>query len=110
MGLDKDAAMVTRLSNALQRIAKNPNDEEAIAIRDAIQQLQGRASSFVKPMTYNQARDDAVTALKDESFEAPTEQQIHTRALQIMAQSEAALGGGGGGSNRLRFDASGNPL
>jgi hypothetical protein len=110
MGLDKDAAMVNRLSKALQRIAKNPNDEEAIAERDAIQQLQGRASSFAKPMTYNAARDDARTELKNQNFGAPTEEQIHTLALQILARSEAASGGGDGGGASFDSTLWGQPV
>jgi hypothetical protein len=96
-GRDRDAAMVNRLSSALQRIAKNPNDEEAIAERDAIQQLQGRGLGLNRgKLTPDQALRQATNETKSFDFVLPkdmtVQQYIDARKLELM-------GSGGGVSN-----------
>ena len=97
VGQDRDAAMVNRLSNALQRIAKNPNDEDAIAERDAIQQLQGRGLGLNRgKLTPDQALRQATNETKSLDFVLPkdmtVQQYIDARKLELM-------GSGGGVSN-----------
>jgi hypothetical protein len=93
---NRDQQQIANLAAVIKR--RNPELSDAEAEYQAYNRVLSGAGSFAaRPMTYSQARDDARAELKSENFEAPTEQQIHTRAMQIMSRSEAALGGGGYG-------------